>query len=166
MAAELIDNNAVFIHCSAGLGRSGTISFALMLYKDYSDLMEMDDGVVSELFNRFNQLNKYRPGSIQNSQQLKNALDIAHALHYLSLQLKETGQPVADYLEELATREASMNPVAELEDTDSSEGEVVSAASSASRSGSRCVSVRLFSRREAPDETPCDESVEKPFLSQ
>ncbi len=158
--AECIKQETVFIHCSAGLGRSGTITYALMLFHDYMHLNRCnEDDLVLELFARFNTLNKARPGSIQNSYQLKNALDIAEAMHRLQEKLLEQNQTLEAFTAELLEKEKAKNPIArwaetgyESDDESASDKRTVAATVSIKDEARRKVSIRMFSQK-----PPCDE---------
>lgn len=91
LLANKSKEEAIFIHCSAGLGRSGTIALALTLFLRYEELSKINnkntlvDAIVS-LWDKFNEI---RPGTIQNAEQLGNALQIADEMSKLKLRLDE-----------------------------------------------------------------------------
>lgn len=92
-------DQVLFIHCSAGLGRSGTLALALILFHKYQELIELSvKKKETTVFNIWNELNRKRPATVVKQQQLGNALQIADAMHELYDQLRDDGHSIQEYL--------------------------------------------------------------------
>jgi protein tyrosine phosphatase len=80
--------NLTATHCSAGLGRAGTIAFAMLIASKFKSLQKIvinmpanspqdkiEDALAKKLFDDLVGLREKRPGLIQTSPQLKMAVD-------------------------------------------------------------------------------------------
>lgn len=71
------------IHCAAGLGRTGLLSLAWTLWRDFGELMALPDAHQRSewVLERLSRLRKVRPGVVQTLPQLREAVRLANTLH-------------------------------------------------------------------------------------
>lgn len=98
---ELSNTSPIFMHCSAGLGRAGTVALALLLYRRFDELTQMDETQrANEIFKFWDDMNQKRPGTVQTEDQLINAIKITDAMHNLMLELTNSGKTLDKFIEE------------------------------------------------------------------
>lgn len=99
-----------FIHCSAGLGRSGVFAMAFALIDEHATIMSVasDDAKAERVIGIWNELSEARPGVVQNKAQLENALELADAVIALKAQLEHDEQTAENYLQALIAAAAAL----------------------------------------------------------
>lgn len=93
---QLSQSQTTFIHCTAGLGRSGVLVTAFAVLNELEKIQVSDDKAQS-IIDLWQGLNRSRPGLIQKKDQMENMLDMVVAIHDFTARLGE--EAVADFIE-------------------------------------------------------------------
>ena len=93
-----INPNRLIAHCAAGLGRSPTILFSFMLFRRFRQIfMKSDEELINGITTELAALRRVRPASIQQPQQLEQAIQLACA--YKRIDWREFPERMAQDME-------------------------------------------------------------------
>ncbi|EKE00999.1 MAG: hypothetical protein ACD_21C00246G0002 [uncultured bacterium] len=76
--ASSINPANLVAHCAAGIGRSPSVIFSFILFREYRSVFSgFDAEVFQKIWLKLTQIRQIRPGAIQTAEQLKQAMQLA-----------------------------------------------------------------------------------------